>query len=71
MSDLAHLVDDKDLIVDVDGKVVRLHDEVILWIRVCRHGHLCGGCWVGLVFLDLLWDLSAYLYRKECIVTNP
>jgi hypothetical protein len=50
----AHFVHDKDLVVDVYGKVVRLNDDVVFWIEVrwkCHH-FWCTG--IGLVFFDFL-----------------
>ena len=50
------LVDDKNLIVNVDGKIVRLYDKVVLRVGVYRHGHCLAGRWIGLIFFNFLWQ---------------
>lgn len=49
------LVYNKNLVVNIDGKVVRLDDNVVLRVRVFGHGHCLAGRRIGLVFFNFLY----------------
>ena len=48
------LMHDEDLVVHIHGKIVCLHDKVILGVHMCRQGNCCCCARVGLIFFDFL-----------------
>lgn len=48
------LVHDQNLVVDVDGKIVCLDNDVVLGIQVRRECHSRCTAWIGLIFFDFL-----------------
>lgn len=47
-------VHNKNLIINVDGKVVSLHDDIVFWVKMGRKGHLSMRSGVSLEFLNFL-----------------
>jgi hypothetical protein len=48
------LVNDEDFVVDIHGKIVSLHDKVILRVHMCGQGHCRDRARVGLIFFNFL-----------------
>jgi len=47
-------VDDENLVVYVNRKIVGLHDEGVFWIEMGRQSHLSISRRVGLIFYNFL-----------------
>ncbi len=58
-------MDDENLIVYVNGKIVGLHYEGVFWIEMGRQSHLSISRRVGLIFYNFLENGQISVQKKK------